>query len=97
MEKSDAENLNEEIIRHFNVIAEDIKNDVQAVAEQVGANTEKLTSLQSSVQRIDETLDIMKLDIGFIKNELKQKVNQEEFALLEKRLSMLETKVSQLA
>lgn len=97
MEKNDAENLKEEIIRHFNVIAEDVKSDVQAVAEQVGANTEKLISLQSSVQRIDETLDIMKLDIGFIKNELKQKVNQEEFALLEKRLSVLETKVSQLA
>lgn len=97
MEKNEAENLKEEIIRHFNVIAEDVKSDVQAVAEQVGANTGKLTSLQSSVQRIDETLDIMKLDIGFIKNELKQKVNQEEFALLEKRLSVLETKVSQLA
>ena len=42
--------------------------------------------------KIDETLGVIKLDIEFIKNELKQKVSHNEFAALERRVSMLEAK-----
>ncbi|TSC73278.1 MAG: hypothetical protein G01um101470_167 [Parcubacteria group bacterium Gr01-1014_70] len=139
MDANEAKNLKEEITRHFDVVAEDVKSDVRALAEkvsdntekltvlqsqvgdntekltvlqsqvgdntekltvlqsQVGTHTEKLASLQDGLQNVQDTLGIMKLDIGFIKNELKQKVSQEEFTLLEKRLSILETRVSQMA
>ncbi len=68
----------DEVIRHFDVVAEDLKGQIKIVAEQVTANT--------------ETLDIIKLDIEIIKNDLKQKVSRDEFVILEKRVSMLETK-----
>ena len=68
----------EEIKRHFDVVAEDIKGEIATVSEQVASNT--------------ETLEIIKLDIEFIKNELKQKVARDEFAILEKRVSMLEAR-----
>ena len=70
----------EETKRHFDVVAEDLKGEIRVVAEQVGANT--------------ETLEIIKLDLEFIKHELKQKIARDEFASLEKRVSLLEGKLN---
>lgn len=81
-----------EIIRHFDIVAEDIKSEIQTVAEQVGANTEKLEEHDAKFDSIQFTLDTIQVDIEFIKHELKQKVNRDEFAVLERRLSILETK-----
>lgn len=49
------------------------------MSEQVGTNT--------------ETLETIKLDLEFIKNELKQKISRDEFAFLERRVSLLEGKL----
>jgi len=95
-----------EIIRHFDVVAESIKSEIQTVAEQVVQNSEDITSMKEDVTDIKEklvdhdakfesiqsTLDTMKIDLEFIKHELKQKVNRDEFAVLERRLSILEAK-----
>ena|SRR3989338_4258326 len=92
----------EETRRHFDVVAEDLTSEIQTVAEQVASNTEKITSIQEKLVEhdarfggIESTLEIMKIDLEFIKNELKQKVNRDEFVVLEKRLSMLEIKFNQ--
>ena len=68
----------EETNRHFDVVAEKLEDKIQVIAEQVSGNT--------------ETLEIIKLDIETIKNDLKQKVSREEFVILEKRVGMLEAK-----
>ena len=83
----------EETKRHFDVVAEGICDEIKTVAEQVGANTEKLGEHDLRFNKIDETLEIIKLDIEFIKNELKQKVSRDEFAALEKRVAKLEAKI----
>lgn len=82
----------EETKRHFDVVAERIEDKIGVVSEQVTTNTEKITSLQTDMNKVKEGIQIIKLDIEFIKNELKQKVSQDEFAALEKRVSMLEAK-----
>jgi hypothetical protein len=74
------------------VVAEDLKDNLKIIAEQVATNTEKLQEHDLRFNKIDETLEIIKLDIEFIKNELKQKVSRDEFAALERRVSMLEAK-----
>jgi peptidoglycan hydrolase CwlO-like protein len=84
----------EETKRHFNVVAEDLKGEIKAVAEQVGANSEKLERHDQRFNKIDETLETIKLDIEFIKNDLKQKVARDEFAVLERRVSLLEGKLN---
>jgi chromosome segregation ATPase len=91
----------EETKRHFDVVAEDLKDEIKILAEQVAANTEKLEEHDRRFDKIDErfdeidgTLQIIKLDIEFIKNELKQKVSQDEFAALERRVSILEAKLN---
>jgi len=136
MAKENLKQFKDEICRHFDVVAEDLKSEIQLVAEgvslnaqkidsnaqkldsltgQVALNTEKLDSLTGQValntekltehdlrfdkiddrfDKIDDTLGVIKLDIAFIKNELKQKVARDEFAVLERRVSMLEAKLS---
>lgn len=81
MPEENFKQFKDEICRHFDVVAEDIKAKIDTVSEQVSANA--------------ETLEVIKLDIEFIKNELKQKVSHDEFAALEKRVSMLEAKSKQ--
>ena len=89
----------EETKRHFDVVAEDLKSKMQTISEQVAANTEKLEEhdqrfekIENKLGRIEDTLEIIKLDIEFIKHELKQKVSRDEFAALERRVSILEAK-----
>jgi len=107
MEKEDLKKFKDKICRHFDVIAEDLKDNLKIIAEQVGTNTEKLQEhderfnkidekLEEHDERfnkIDESLEIIKFDIEFIKNELKQKVSRDEFVALEKRVARLEAKI----
>ena len=68
---------------------------ISIVAEQVAVNTEKITMLQKDMNEVKDTLQTIKLDIEFIKHELKQKIDRDEFAALEKRVSLLEAKLAQ--
>jgi peptidoglycan hydrolase CwlO-like protein len=92
MPEENLKQFKDEICRHFDVVAEDLKEDIKAVSEQVASNTEQITALQTNVKGIKDDIEIIKIDIEFIKNELKQKVSREEFVVLEKRVSMLEAK-----
>ncbi len=85
----------EETKRHFDVVAEDLKGEIKQVAEGVSLNTEKINLLQKDMTGVKEGIEVIKVDIAFIKNDLKQKIGRDEFAILEKRVSMLEAKVSQ--
>ena len=75
--KKSIEKADKETRRHFGVIVEDLKSEIQTVAEQVGANT--------------TTLHVIQTDIELIKKDLKQKVDYEDFAALEDRVRQLET------
>jgi len=86
------EDYKNETKRHFDIVAEDLKGEIKLLAEGVSTNTEKLQEHDIRFNRIEDTLQVMKLDLEFIKNELKQKVDRDEFAALEKRVSMLEAK-----
>lgn len=57
--------------RHFDVVAERLEDKITIVSEQVAANTEKLEEHSQRFNKIDENLEVIKLDIEFIKNELK--------------------------
>jgi polyhydroxyalkanoate synthesis regulator phasin len=44
------------------------------------------------ITSIKEDIEIMKIDVAFIKNSLKKKVDVEEFEALERRVAILEAK-----
>jgi DNA-binding ferritin-like protein len=65
------EEYKKETKRHFDVVAEKIEDKIALLAEQVAANTEKLKEHDKRFDKIEDTLEVIKLDIEFIKNELK--------------------------
>jgi len=94
----------DETKRHFDVVAEDLKGKMETISEQVAANSEEITGIKEKLEghdkrfdKIDNDLETIKLDIEFIKNELKQKVSRDEFAALEKRVSMMEIKLNKIS
>jgi predicted nucleic acid-binding Zn-ribbon protein len=94
MDKKDFKKLlddhHKETRRHFDVVAEDLKNHIQIVSEQVGANTEKLEeysqkfdTMNYRLENIENTLEAVNLPA------LKQKV-----FTLEKRITTLESNLN---
>ena len=84
------EDYKEETKRHFDVLAEGLDHKIKIVSEGVIANSETLGVVKLQGESNAETLEVIKLDIEFIKHELKQKISRDEFAFLEKRVSLLE-------
>ncbi len=86
-------------MRHFDVVAEDLKGSIQILAKQVASNTEKLEEhdqrfdkVDEKFEKIDNDLNMIKLDLGIIKNELSQKVSRGGSSVLERRVVILENK-----
>ena len=80
-----------------------MKNKLDATFELVGeikedAEMMKIELKQHSeiLKQHSESLEIIKLDVGFIKNSLKKKVDLEEFEALEKRVTILESKLARV-
>lgn len=64
----------------------------ESIQEKLEEHDRRFDQIDGRFNRIDDTLEVIKIDIEFIKNELKQKVSRDEFVVLEKRVSMLEAK-----
>lgn len=87
----------EEYQRYLGILAEDFKSSLKMVAESVSGLQEQLTAVRDlvvqnteDVSMIKLDIQVMKTDVGFIKNSLKQKVDLDEFTALEQRVALLE-------
>lgn len=76
-----------------------IKEKLDATFEMVGKLNEKTDGLSNKADATFEMvgemkidMEVVKSDISFIKNSLKQKVDKDEFISLEKRVILLENK-----
>lgn len=56
----------------------------------------KIDKLEGKMDSMEEKMEIMKSDINLIKNSLKVKVDLEEFQSLEKRVALLEKRISRV-
>lgn len=83
----------EEYQRYLKILAEDFNSKLKVIGEGISGILESLKSIQEMVAKNSEDIEIMKMDISFIKNELKTKVDQDQFAALEKRVIFLENKL----
>ena len=96
----------DDIKRYLGALAEDFQGRVSAISEQfLGLNT-KLDEHSRKFESIDAKLDEhsrkldshtqmigqLMVDVQEIKTDLKQKVDRSEFARLEKRVIILETR-----
>jgi len=81
--------------RHFDVVAEDLRSEVRAVAEGVIANTERIDSLRSDMNQQFSEVGAM---IKFSHAELDRRVRtlEETQRKLEDAVSDLQTRVERL-
>lgn len=82
-----------EFQRHTSVLAEEFISQIKLIADSIAGVQRQLIALREMVVKNTEDIEMIKFDIQLIKQELKQKANQDEFALLERRVALLETKV----
>ncbi|MBI2465916.1 MAG: hypothetical protein HYV66_01650 [Candidatus Sungbacteria bacterium] len=85
--------------RHQGVTLESIDSKLDLVLELVDENTKDITLIKNDMVVMKEDIDIVKEDIvvikediEIIKQDLKKKVGIDEFAALERRVSMLENR-----
>lgn len=89
----------DEVKRHFDIAQENFTSQVKLIAEQyesiikrLDGHDQKFARIEKTITKVQVDIEIMKIDIAFIKSGLKQKVDVEEFQALEKRVAMLEAK-----
>ena len=87
-----AKEQREEYQHYLGAMKEDFDSKVQLIAKQYIDIKETLDSHTEMIGRIEEDVEIIKLDIEFIKNDLNKKVDRDEFAVLERRVALLESK-----
>lgn len=83
----------EEFQKYVKVLSEESDSNFKLVAEQYSSLKETLDHNTEMTASTKEDVEIIKMDIEFIKNSLKKKVDAEEFSVLEKRVAFLEAKV----
>lgn len=80
--------------RYLKVVAESFDSKLGLVVESLSDMQRQLKNLRDMVAKNTEDIEIIKADIQVIKNELKRKVDRDEFAVLEKRVLFLEKKIA---
>lgn len=69
-------------------LLEDFNSKFGLVAEQ----TSQIPEIKNKVDGLVENMEIVKTDLEFIKHALKKKVDVDEFAVLEHRVALLESR-----
>lgn len=73
------------MIEHFD-------DKLSLIAEQVGHVSKKADRIEMVVNHHSEDIEIIKMNIEFIKSGLKKKVDVDDFQALEHRVSLLESR-----
>jgi len=84
--------LEQKFERHVDVLKEDFDEKVKLLTEQYDSIIQKLDSHDGKFASMEKNIEIIKVDIAFIKSGLKKKVDLEEFEALENRVALLEAK-----
>ena len=73
-------------------LVEDFNSKMELVTEQYGDIKKDTASINQGLGMLKEDVGVIKMDIEFIKHELRNKINRDEFIALEHRVSLLENR-----
>jgi len=90
--KKDHIALEKSLLRQNQVMYEKFQQDIRIIGEGWQMNAEKTNATFELAGETKEDIEIIKMDISFIKNALKQKADKDEVEALEKRVIILENK-----
>ena len=75
--------------RHFDVVAEELKSEIQQVAEGVETNTQQLERIETrltNLELVKDDVEAIKGTMGTIQRDLTHKADREELSALEVKL-----------
>jgi DNA-binding transcriptional MerR regulator len=91
----------EEVKKHFDVLKEDIDGKFDLIIEGHESHDKKFDLIEAKLDSHTEmigsmqvNLEIIKNDIEIIKTSLRKKVDLEDFEVLERRVKILEAKIT---
>ena len=70
----------------------DLNKKADRIEKKVDNLAGRLDTLTDVVGEIKQDVEVIKMDIEFIKHGLKNKVDRDEFAVLERRVALLESR-----
>ena len=71
---------------------EEFQRYLGVLAESLTGTQEQLVALREMVAKNTEDIEIMRMDLHIIKDDLIEKISREEFKIIEKRVDLLEKK-----
>ncbi len=80
-------------LRNLGVLLENNNHRIEAIGEQYSGINKKLDSHTEMIGQLAEDIAIIKVNVEFLKGGMKKKVDYDEFLALERRLSLVESKV----
>lgn len=86
----------EDYQRYLGVLAENFESQVKLIAESMMGVQEQLIALRDMVAKNTEDIEMIKMDLHIIKNDLKEKAGRDEVRILEKRIMFLEKKLQRI-
>ena len=82
----------EEYQRYLGVLAENFESQLKLVIKSLKGTQDQLIALREMVAKNTEDIEIMRMDLHIIKDDLIEKISREEFKIIEKRVDLLEKK-----
>ena len=83
----------EDYQRYLGVLAESFESQVKLIAESMLGIQTQLISIRDMVAKNTEDIELTRMDLHIIKNDLKEKAARDEVKVLEKRVLLLEKKL----
>lgn len=80
----------EEYQRYLGVLAEDFGSKTELIAESLLGLQDQLKAIKEMIAKNTEDIEMMKMDMHIIRNDVKEKASRDEFSILEKRVLRLE-------
>jgi len=74
---------------YLGVVSEDFQSQVKVLAKTILEIQKQLIAIREMVAKNTDDIEIIKMDIQFIKQELKHKVDRDEFEALEKLVLLI--------
>ena len=84
----------EEYQRYLGALSEGFESQVKLIAESMIGIQGQLISIKEMIVENTEDLEMIKMDIHIVRNDLKEKIGRDELSVLEKRVAFLEKKIS---
>ena len=85
-------NQREEYQRYLGVLAENFESQLKLVIKSLKGTQDQLIALREMVAKNTEDIEIIRMDLHVIKDDLTEKISRADFKIIEKRVDLLEKK-----